>query len=91
MDSKPLNDKSLNAKSLLLSILSLLSILFILITLQASWNNPQEQTKLDLRQTDLILQATQVQENSSDSIFQVLIGDENLKTSIYKRLVVIKK
>ena len=79
MDSKPLNDKSLNAKSLLLSILSLLSILFILFTLKASWNNPQEQTKLDLLQTDLILQATQVQDkpqnNSSDDIFQVLVGD----------------
>ena len=79
MDSKPLNDKSLNAKSLLLSILSLLSILFIFITLQASWNNPQEQTKLDLLQTDLILQATQVQENiqnnPADDIFQVLVGD----------------
>ncbi|PZO42735.1 MAG: CPBP family intramembrane metalloprotease domain-containing protein [Pseudanabaena frigida] len=79
MDSKPLNDKSLNAKSLLLSILSLLSILFIIITLQASWNNPQEQTKLDLLQTDLILQATQVQDSSkkepNDDIFQVLLGD----------------
>ena len=75
MDYKPLNDKSWNAKSLLLSILSLLSILFIFITLQASWNNPQEQTKLDLLQTDLILQATQVQEKATDDIFQVLIGD----------------
>jgi membrane protease YdiL (CAAX protease family) len=79
MDSKPLNDKSLNAKSLLLSVLSLLSILFILFTLQASWNNPQEQTKLDLLQTDLILQATQIQEKAqdrpTDDIFQVLIGD----------------
>ncbi|MCY7331933.1 MAG: CPBP family intramembrane metalloprotease [Pseudanabaena sp. CAN_BIN31] len=83
MDSQPLNDKSLNAKSLLLSILSLLSILFIVFTLQASWNNPQEQTKLDLLQTDLILQATQIQdrnqEKSQDSpsndIFQVLLGD----------------
>ena len=75
MDYKPLNDKSWNAKSLLLSILSLLSILFIFITLQASWNNPQEQTKLDLLQTDLILQASQGQEKATDDIFQVLIGD----------------
>lgn len=87
MDSKPLNNKSLNAKSLLLSILSLLSILFIVVTLKASWNNPQEQTKLDLLQTDLILQATQAQEkaknnpqgnsqgNSTDDIFQLLLGD----------------
>ena len=79
MDSKSLNNKSLNAKSLLLSILSLLSILFILFTLQASWNNPQEQTKLDLLQTDLILQATQTQGKAQDSpkddIFQVFIGE----------------
>jgi len=79
-------EKSLNAKSLLLSILSLMSILFIFFTLQASWNNPQEQTKLDLLQTDLILQATQIQEasprkdqkdqnNSQNDIFQILIGD----------------
>ncbi len=85
MDSKPLNDKSLNAKSLLLSILSLLSILFIFITLQASWNNPQEQTKLDLLQTDLILQATQAQENiqndPTNDIFQVLIGDSQSQSS----------
>ena len=80
-NDKGLNNKSLNTKSLLLSILSLLSILFILFTLQASWNNPQEQTKLDLLQTDLILQATQVSENkldhasSTDAIFQVLVGE----------------
>jgi membrane protease YdiL (CAAX protease family) len=71
----------LNAKSFLLTILSLLSILFIVFTLQASWNNPQEQTRLDLLQTDLILQATQTieQDNSLDKpteqIFQALIGD----------------
>jgi len=84
MDSKPLHEKSLNAKSLLLSILSLLSVLFIVFTLQASWNNPQEQTKLDLLQTDLILQATQIQDpktenrqgrSQKDDIFQVLIGE----------------
>ncbi|WP_055076177.1 CPBP family intramembrane glutamic endopeptidase [Pseudanabaena sp. 'Roaring Creek'] len=79
MDSKPLNEKSLDVKSLLLSVLSLLSILFIIFTLQASWNNPQEQTKLDLLQTDLILQATQVSEqspnSSADDIFQILVGD----------------
>ena len=91
MDSKPLNDKPLNAwntKSLLLSILSLLSVFFIVFTLQASWNNPQEQTKLDLLQTDLILQATQVPNQSSDqskdsqddsigNLFQSLISDGN--------------
>jgi membrane protease YdiL (CAAX protease family) len=81
MDSKSLNNKSLNAKSLLLSILSLLSVFFIFLTLQASWNNPQEQTKLDLLQTDLILQATQVtnpaQENSVGDLFQSLISDGN--------------
>ena len=77
MDSQPLQNKSLNAKSLLLSILSLLSLLFIVFTLQASWNNPQEQTRLDLLQTDLILQATQEQGNSQNNndIFQFLIGD----------------
>jgi membrane protease YdiL (CAAX protease family) len=82
MDSQPLQNKSLNAKSFLLSILSLLSVLFIVFTLQASWNNPQEQTKLDLLQTDLILQATQEQATqeqgnspNTDDIFQFLIGD----------------
>ena len=77
MDSKPLNDKSLNAKSLLLSVLSLLSVFFIVLTLQASWNNPQEQTKLDLLQTDLILQAIQSPEAATDKedIFQSLLSD----------------
>ena len=84
MDSQSLNDKSLNAlkaKSLLLSILSLLSVFFIVFTLQASWNNPQEQTRLDLLQTDLILQATQVSEESADNsvgnLFQSFISDGN--------------
>ena len=88
MDSQPLPNKSLNAKSLLLSILTLLSILFIVFTLQASWNNPQEQTKLDLLQTDLILQARQEQsiqdqENpqSTSGIFQFLIGDSSSESS----------
>ena len=93
MDSKPLHEKSLNAKSLLLSILSLLSVLFIVFTLQASWNNPQEQTKLDLLQTDLILQATQIQDQKTenaqdhsqkDDIFQVLIG-ESKPQDLYKQ------
>ncbi|NUN64870.1 CPBP family intramembrane metalloprotease [Pseudanabaena biceps] len=86
MNVKPVNDQSVNAKpstlkSLLLSILTLISILFIVLSLQASWNNPQEQTKLDLLQTDLILQATQVPESfrdkSTDDILQVLLGDGN--------------
>jgi membrane protease YdiL (CAAX protease family) len=79
MDSESLNKKSANTKSLLLGILSLLSVLFIVLTLQASWNNPQEQTKLDLLQTDLILQATQKTspDHAADDIFQVLLGDRN--------------
>lgn len=79
MDSQSLNDKSWNAKSLLLSILSLLSVFFIILTLQVSWNNPQEQTKLDLLQTDLILQATQSvnqeQDHFAGDFLQSLISD----------------
>ena len=79
MDSQPLNGKSLNAKSILLSILSLFSILFIILSLQTSWNKPQEQTKLDLLQTDLILQATQNPETNPDKsvedLLQALVGD----------------
>ncbi len=79
MDSQSLNDKSWNAKSLLLSVLSLLSVFFIILTLQVSWNNPQEQTKLDLLQTDLILQATQSinqeQEHFAGDFLQSLISD----------------
>lgn len=88
MDSNSLNNKSLNdrnvrfnAKSLLLSILSLLSVFFIVFTVQASWNNPQEQTKLDLLQTDLILQATQslepAKDNSVGNLLQSFITDSN--------------
>lgn len=79
MDSQSLNDKSWNAKSLLLSVLSLLSVFFIILTLQVSWNNPQEQTKLDLLQTDLILQATQSVNQEKDhfagDFLQSLISD----------------
>ncbi|MFM7887280.1 MAG: lysostaphin resistance A-like protein, partial [Pseudanabaena sp.] len=78
MDSQSLNDKTWNAKSLLLSALSLLSVFFIVLTLQLSWNNPQEQTKLDLLQTDLILQATQSvhqeQEHFAGQFLQSLIS-----------------
>ncbi|OIP77903.1 MAG: hypothetical protein AUK48_02830 [Oscillatoriales cyanobacterium CG2_30_44_21] len=79
MDSQPVNEKTWNAKSILLSILSLFSILFIVFSLQASWNKPQEQTKLDLLQTDLILQATQTSESNADKsveeLLQALVGD----------------
>jgi hypothetical protein len=79
MDSQSLNDKSWNAKSLLLSILSLLSVFFIILTLQVSWNSSQEQTKLDLLQTDLILQATQSvnqeQDHFAGDFLQSLISD----------------
>ncbi|PZU93704.1 MAG: CPBP family intramembrane metalloprotease domain-containing protein [Pseudanabaena sp.] len=79
MDSQPLNEKTWNARSIILSILSLFSLLFIVFSLQASWNKPQEQTKLDLLQTDLILQATQNLESNSDKsvedLLQTLIGD----------------
>jgi hypothetical protein len=57
--NKHSDPKSWSLKSWLLGVLSLFSILFIVLTLQASWHYPQEQTKLDLRQTDLIIQATQ--------------------------------
>ncbi|MDX2256070.1 MAG: type II CAAX endopeptidase family protein [Pseudanabaenaceae cyanobacterium bins.39] len=79
--NKPADAKSWSLKSWLLSILSLFSILFIVLTLQASWHHPQEQTKLDLLQTDLILQASQpaydraVQDNNSSQIAQLLLSD----------------
>ena len=89
MDSQPLNDqpnaqpsdKPSKLKSLLLSILSLLAILFITLTLQASWHNPQEQTKLDLLQTDLILQASQ------PSIMQDAANRNNVKSEIVQSLL----
>jgi len=41
-----------------LSLLSIFAIAFIILTLASSWNRPQEQSRLDLLQTDLVLQAT---------------------------------
>ena len=93
MDSQPLNeqpnnqsadksnDKPSKLKSLLLSVLSLLAILFITLTLQSSWHNPQEQTKLDLLQTDLVLQASQ------PIAFQDQTSKSNVKSEIMQSLL----
>jgi membrane protease YdiL (CAAX protease family) len=106
MDSQPLNDQQNNQlsdqpsdkpskfQSLLLSILSLLAILFITLTLQASWHNPQEQTKLDLLQTDLILQAsqstivkdTEIKGNAKSEILQSLLSEGGNSTLVAQAL-----
>jgi uncharacterized protein len=48
----------MTVKRLVLSILSFLAIATIGLSLISSWGNQQEQTRLDLLQTDLILQST---------------------------------
>jgi hypothetical protein len=47
-------------KRTLLALLSVLAVVFMASTLISSWQNPQPQTRLDLLQTDLILQSSQL-------------------------------
>ncbi|MEE3715934.1 type II CAAX endopeptidase family protein [Tumidithrix elongata RA019] len=75
----------MTAKRIVLSILSLLAIAAIGLSLMSSWSNPQEQTRLDLLQTDLILQATEWQGDAADNaaIRQLLFDGEPKK--VYKQ------
>ncbi|AFY68412.1 Abortive infection protein [Thalassoporum mexicanum PCC 7367] len=62
-------------KRVILSILSVLAIAFLGLTLANSWTHPQVQTRLDLMQTDVVLEALQWQpEEGGDTARQILIG-----------------
>ncbi len=62
-------------KRTLLSLLSILAVVFIANTLISSWQNPQPQTRLDLLQTDLILQSSQLAADEPlHPLAEILVG-----------------
>ncbi|NKB17004.1 MAG: hypothetical protein HC770_00890 [Pseudanabaena sp. CRU_2_10] len=62
-------------KRIFLSILTLLVAFFVVQTLADSWGRPQEVSRLDLLQTDLILQAAELQPNASGASLKPLLLD----------------
>lgn len=74
-------------KRLILSVLTVVAIFFAGVSLLESWKQPQIQSRLELYQTNLLLQAAQWQpEDSIDKNFSsarnTLVGDKPLETAI---------
>lgn len=70
-------------KRVILITLTALAIFLIGQDLLNSWNQPQIQSRLELYQTNLLLQATELREDSANlrSARKALLGTEPLKTS----------
>lgn len=62
-------------KRIFLSILTLLVAFFVVQTLADSWGRPQEVSRLDLLQTDLILQAAELQPSASGASLKPFLLD----------------
>ena len=70
-----MNNNRTLLKRTLLTLLSVLAVFFMASTLISSWQNPQEQTRLDLLQTDLILQSSQLAANEPlRPVAELLVG-----------------
>jgi uncharacterized protein len=69
-------------KRILLSILTFFVAIFVVQTLVDSWGRPQEVSRLDLLQTDLILQAAELQPDASGASLKPLLL-EGKGTEIY--------
>jgi uncharacterized protein len=69
-------------KRILLSILTFFVAIFVAQTLVDSWGRPQEVSRLDLLQTDLILQAAELQPGASSASLKPLLL-EGKGTEIY--------
>ena len=76
----------MSLKRLLLTALTLLAIMLSGLSLFASWQKPQFQSRLELYQTNIVLQAQAWQpEDSNDESFQALraaiVGDKPLESA----------
>lgn len=58
--------KYMKLKQIILSILTFISILYVTLSLLGSWSQPQIQSRLELYQTNLILQASEWQPQTED-------------------------
>jgi membrane protease YdiL (CAAX protease family) len=69
-------------KRFILSILTLLIAVFVVQALASSWSRPQEMSRLDLFQTNLVLQASELQPGRSDATLKtVLLGGETAQAT----------
>lgn len=74
-------------KRIILSILTFAIALFVVLTLADSWSLPQEMSRLDLFQTDLELQALELQPSANDAALKsVLLGGENTQKTTGRAL-----
>ncbi len=71
-------------KRLMLMALTVLAVVMIGADLLASWNQPQIQSRLELYQTELLLQATEAQGSDANlaAMRQSLLGAEPLKSAL---------
>ncbi|MDW8203176.1 MAG: CPBP family intramembrane glutamate endopeptidase, partial [Cyanobacteriota bacterium SKYGB_h_bin112] len=72
-------------KRLLLGLLTLLAIVIMGNSLIESWSKPQIQSQLELRQTDLLLQASLLDSETSASVQQfqnALLGKDPIKAAL---------
>lgn len=74
-------------KRFILSILTFLIAIFVVETLANSWSLPQEMSGLDLFQTDLELQALELQPGKSDAALKsVILGGEGTEKATERAL-----
>lgn len=67
----------MTAKRVFLTLLTAIAVLVIGIDLFSSWNQPQFQSRLELYQTDLLLQAAQAQGDPSTDSARKALTDKN--------------
>lgn len=67
----------MTAKRVFLTLLTAIAVLVIGIDLFSSWNQPQFQSRLELYQTDLLLQAAQAQGDASTDSARKALTDQN--------------
>ena len=79
--------RSLPLRPLVLGILTVLIVLRVVSSLLASWNEPQITSRLQLYQTDLLLNATELTLPASEAgtpppVSSVLVGNDPLETAL---------
>jgi membrane protease YdiL (CAAX protease family) len=78
--------RSLPLRPLILGILTILIVLRVVSSLLASWNEPQITSRLQLYQTDLLLNATELTlpagEVETPPVRNVLVGNDPLETAL---------
>ncbi|NJK53993.1 MAG: hypothetical protein HC936_16595 [Leptolyngbyaceae cyanobacterium SU_3_3] len=75
--------KIMTVKRLLLGALTILAIVFVLGDLVSSWSQPRFSSRLELYETDLLLQASEWQgDGEGETARKALAGVDPLKTAL---------